>query len=398
MFLNCKTYFSFRYGTYSTDELVDHAALLGLKTLAITNINNTCDLWDFVDFCQKKEIKPVAGTEIRNKDNFLYILLAKNNAGLSELNYFLSKHLELKLPFPERPELCDNVYIIYPLGKYPTEDLMPNELIGVQPAEANKLYNQRAFLYPGKFVIRHPVTFKDGSDFNLHRLLRAIDKNTVLSKLTTDETGEKHERFVPVERIEKAFELYPFITDNTRRVMEDCCISLDFNIDKNKKTFSATLKDDKILLEKLAMEGMRYRYGSKNKEAEKRIRKELKVINDLGFNSYFLITQDVIRYAQSRKFYYVGRGSGANSIVAYCLQITDVDPIKLDLYFERFLNKYRTSPPDFDMDFSWKDRDEIIDYIFKRYGKDYVALLGMYTTFQHNAVVRELGKVFGLPK
>jgi len=398
MFLNCKTYFSFRYGTYSTEELVNHAASLGFKTLALTNINNTCDLWDFVDFCQKQNIKPVAGTEIRNEDSCLYILLARTNTGLSEINHFLSTHLELKLPFPERPEFSDGVYIIYPLGRYNAEDLTTNELIGVQPEEATKLYNQKAFLYPAKFVIRHPVSFSNVADFNLHRLLRAIDKNTILSKLTPQQTAAKHERFVPVERIEKAFELYPFITDNTRRVMEDCTVTMEFHTDKNKKTFSATLQDDRIFLEKLAMEGMRYRYGSKNKEAERRVRKELKVIDDLGFNAYFLITWDVIRYAQSRKFYYVGRGSGANSIVAYCLQITDVDPIKLDLYFERFLNKFRTSPPDFDMDFSWKDRDEIIDYIFKRYGKDYVALLGMYTTFQHNAVVRELGKVFGLPK
>ncbi len=91
-------------------------------------------------------------------------------------------------------------------------------------------------------------------------------------------------------------------------------------------------------------------------------------------------------------FYHVGRGSGANSLVAYCLRITDVDPIELDLYFERFLNPHRTSPPDFDIDFSHRDRDEVIDYVMKRYGKDHVALLGMYPTFQHNAIVRELGE------
>jgi DNA polymerase-3 subunit alpha len=123
----------------------------------------------------------------------------------------------------------------------------------------------------------------------------------------------------------------------------------------------------------------------------------LQIINELGFNSYFLINYDIIRYAQSRGFYYVGRGSGANSIVAYCLRITDVDPIELNLYFERFLNPHRTSPPDFDIDFSWTDRDEVIDFIFKRYGKSRVALLGSYPTFQHDAIIRQLGKVFGLP-
>jgi error-prone DNA polymerase len=103
----------------------------------------------------------------------------------------------------------------------------------------------------------------------------------------------------------------------------------------------------------------------------------------------------------SKNFFYVGRGSGANSIVAYCLNITDVDPIELDLYFERFINLYRENPPDFDLDFSWKDRDEMTDYIFKKYNRpesEHVCLLATFNTFQYNSVLRELGKVFGLPK
>ena len=100
----------------------------------------------------------------------------------------------------------------------------------------------------------------------------------------------------------------------------------------------------------------------------------------------------------SRSFYHVGRGSGANSIVAYCLKITDVDPIELNLYFERFINPKRTSPPDFDIDYSWKDRDEVQDYIFKRYGYKHTALLGTISTFQGRSTLRELGKVYGLPK
>jgi error-prone DNA polymerase len=86
----------------------------------------------------------------------------------------------------------------------------------------------------------------------------------------------------------------------------------------------------------------------------------------------------------SRGFYHVGRGSGANSIVAYCLRITDVDPIELNLYFERFLNPKRSSPPDFDIDYSWKERDEVLDYIFKRYGREHTALLGATSTFKGN--------------
>jgi DNA polymerase III alpha subunit len=95
-------------------------------------------------------------------------------------------------------------------------------------------------------------------------------------------------------------------------------------------------------------------------------------------------------------YFYVGRGSGANSVIAYLLRITNVDPIELDLYFERFINLYRTNPPDFDIDFSWQDRDDVTKYIFTRF--EHVALVATYNTFQYRAVIRELGKVFGLPK
>ena len=105
----------------------------------------------------------------------------------------------------------------------------------------------------------------------------------------------------------------------------------------------------------------------------------------------------MVNYAQQKNYFYVGRGSGANSIVAYLLRITDVDPIELDLYFERFINPYRNNPPDFDIDFSWTDRDDITRYIFEKYGTEHTALLGTYTTFQKDSMIRELGKVFGLP-
>src|SRR5690606_22414564 len=112
--------------------------------------------------------------------------------------------------------------------------------------------------------------------------------------------------------------------------------------------------------------------------------------------SYFLINHDIVNYAKSKGFFHVGRGSGANSIIAYIIGITDVDPIDLDLYFERFINPYRASPPDFDIDFDWRDRETMTAYIFERF--PHVALLATYNTFGYRAVARELGKVFGLPK
>jgi len=399
MYLNCKTYFSLRYGTYSTEELVNTAIEQGVDVLALTNINATYDCWDFVNFCQQKNIKPVVGAEIRNEDYLLYILLAKNNNGFKAINEYLSYHLQHKKNFSDAPAYFhhSDVYVLYPFDRKAPDDLLPHEYIAILPTELNKLFGTDWKKFEHKLVVRQPVTFQNKKYFNLHRLLRAIDKNTLLSKLPAEAQASPDETFVHPSVLLEQFRQYPSIVTNTYKLLDSCTIEMDFRTDKNKKCFSASAEDDRILLEKLATDGLIARYGKKNKAAWERMYKELKIINDLGFNSYFLINWDVIRYAQLRGFYYVGRGSGANSIVAYCLRITDVDPIELNLYFERFLNPERTSPPDFDIDFSWTDRDDIMDYIFKRYGKNHVALLGSYTTFQHDAIIMELGKVFGLP-
>ncbi|MDP4129147.1 MAG: PHP domain-containing protein, partial [Bacteroidota bacterium] len=350
MYLNCKTYFSFRYGTFGTEELVSDAAALGISQLALTNINNTSDTWDFVEFSRQRQIRPIAGAEIRNDNKFLYILLAKNNPGFEQINRFLSEHLQGKKPFPDRPDLT-GVYVIYSFGSIPLHELQANEFMGVQTTDINKLFGQDAF-YLHKLVVRQPVTFQNQQYYNAHRLLRAIDKNVLLSKQQKEDIAEKHETLVAPGELFQAFQRYPCIIANTRNVMESCSIEMDFHKDKTKKIFSASREDDRRLLQKLALYGLRKRYGIENKTARSRVMKELAIIDQMHFNAYFLITWDIIRYARSRGFFFVGRGSGANSIVAYCLQITDVDPIELDLYFERFLNPQRSVPPDFDLDFS----------------------------------------------
>ena len=403
MYLNCKTNFSFRYGTFSTEELVNHAVETGASSLALTNINNTCDAWDFVKFCNEQKIKPILGAEIRNGDKLLYILLAANNRGFGWINSFISWHLQENKPFPETTttehffaDIWDG-FVVYPLNSKASRELFANEVIGVTPWEVNKLFSHDLSTKQGKYIIRQPVTFQNETYLKVHRRLRAIDANTLITKLSPEKICSEQEHFTPLSKLFEAFRDYPFMISNTYKIIDACSIHMDYGSDKSKKFFTASKKDDLSFLKKLAYEGLQQRYGT-NVEASARMEKELKIIDELGFTAYFLIAWDIIRYANSRGFYHVGRGSGANSIVAYCLKITDVDPIELNLFFERFLNPERTSPPDFDIDFSWADRDEIFDYIFKRYGKDHVALVGSYTTFQYNAVIRELGKVYGLPK
>ncbi len=400
MYINCRTYFSFHYGTFSTRDLVETAVEKGVTALALTNINSTCDVWDFVKICRERKVKPIVGVEIKNGDKLLYILIAANNKGYAWINQFLSEHLMAKKDFPEDSHFFENGwdgFVIYPLGAKPLKDLRINERIGVRPSEINKLFGTDWRDYEEKFVIRQPVTVQNKIYHSLHRLLRAIDKNVLLSQLPGETMCAEDEIFPEPVHLLHRFQQYPSIIANTYKLMDACRIEMEFHKDKTKKTYSGSLEGDRILLEKLAMDGLPQRYGKKNKVALDRLQKELKIIGDMGFNFYFLSNYDIVRHAQSRGFPHVGRGSGANSIVAYCMGITDVDPIELNLYFERFLNPERTSPPDFDIDFSHHDRDEVMDYVFKRYGSAHVSLVGNFTTYKHNSIIRELGKVFGLP-
>lgn len=399
MFLNCKSWFSFHYGTYSTKDLIAHAKELDVKTLAITNINSTADCWDFVLKCTKDGIKPIIGTEIRNGNQFCYVLLAKNNEGLLAIQVFLSYHKQQRKDFPDRPHFSlDNVWVIYRYSaQHLTMQLGQSELLGLDVDHLLQL-NWQFALERDCFVILHPVTYQDKTHYDVHRILRAIANNTLLSKLLPEDIAGADEVLYAEAEMVNLFARYPTVISKTMDVIKNCSVEMEFHTDKNKKYFTVSSEDDAALLRKLALEGCVIRFGKNNKSALDRVEKELKMIADLNFNAYFLIVWDMLRYANEQGFYHVGRGSGANSVVAYCLRITDVDPIKLDLYFERFLNPNRTSPPDFDIDFSWKDRDAIFEYMFMRYGKQYVSLLGMYSTFQRRAIVRELGKVFGLPK
>lgn len=398
MYLNCHSYYSLRYGTFPVEKLAEMAVENGIDTLALTDINNSMGVVDFVKACNKNGVKPIAGIEFRDENELLYIGIARNNKGFMELNEFLSHHNINKIPLPCVAPAFSQSLTIYPFGKKSPLQLRENEFIGIRSTDLSMLLSSGYRHRQHKLVALCPVTFTGEPGYELHRNLRAIDNNTLLSMLIPSQVAAPDELFTPPSELGKLFEQYPQIIANTRKLLDGCSISFDFTTVKNKKLFSASTYDDRLLLEKLALDGLVYRYGKNNKEARQRVKHELEIIDKLDFSSYFLITWDIIRYTMSRGFYHVGRGSGANSIVAYCLRITDVDPIELNLYFERFLNPKRSSPPDFDIDFSWKDRDEVFEYIFKRYGHKHTALLGATSTFKGKSILRELGKVYGLPK
>lgn len=410
MFLNVHSHYSLRYGTMKIKDLIAEARAKEIHQLVLTDINNSTGCMELIRFCRKEgfdqedndgnikpayHIKPIIGIEFRREHQLLYIGIAKNKEGMKELNDFLTHHNLNELPLPAEPCHFEHAFVIYPYGT--KKILKANEYLGIRANELNKIAGKPLQAIKDKLVVFHPVTVKDKIQHRLHKYLRAIGLNTVLGKLTEKDHCQPDELFMNEEELKQKFSAYDFILDNTQKLL-DACSTADYVFGKkNKKYFKESAAEDLALLTELAMKGLSYRYGPDHQVALERVNKELKVIDELNFCAYFLITWDVVRYAMEEKgYYHVGRGSGANSIVAYCLKITDVDPIALDLYFERFLNHKRSSPPDFDIDFSWDERPSIQNYIFKKYPN--TALLGTMSSFKNRAIIREIGKVMGLPK
>lgn len=396
--LNIHSQYSLRYGLLSPEEIVEWSIQAKHERIALTDINSTTAILTFCLENQKRNRATIGGVDIRNGIEQCYVIIAKNNRGFHELNHFLSLHLHQKIDFPETPPHLGNCFVIYPLNKEPKR-LRENEFIGVQPDDINRWKLHHANYDSRKTIAFVSMTFRNKKDHNTHRLLRSIDLNCLLSKLPETETASIEDRFLSKTEIDHLYADFPDLIEKSEKLLERCQLHFDFGDDaqpQNLKTYTGSKEEDLELIQKLCDEGLDYRYPKADEKVAERVQKEIEIIAQKDYLSYFLITWDFTSYARSKGYFYVGRGSGANSIVAYLLRITDVDPLELDLYFERFINLYRKNPPDFDIDFSWKDREDVTQYLFDRYPS--AALLCTYNTFQYRATVRELGKVFGLPK
>jgi DNA-directed DNA polymerase III PolC len=405
MLLNSHSFFSLRYGTIPEDELIKIGKENGYRCIALTDINNTSGCLNFIRTAPKYGIKPIVGIDFRNGIQQQFVGLAKNNAGFHELNTYLSIHSHARENFPDQAPALQNAVFIYPFEKLTQSkknEFAHNEYIGIATRDLTRIRFSPLFRHVEKLVIMQPFSFRHKKDFNTHRLLRAIDENTLLSKLNPSDTAEETEQIIPLAMLKEHFKSFDKIVYNTEKLMEECEIRFSFGDNRqhqNLKVFGKSKADDYQLIRKLTYEGIGYRYGDGvNDVIFDRISTELELIENQNYIPFFLVNHDIVRYARHKGYYYVGRGSGANSIVAYLLNITNVDPIELDLYFERFMNLHRKNPPDFDIDFSWRDREDVTQYIFDTYGKNgQASLLATYSTFQHSAAIRELGKVFGLP-
>ena len=425
MIFHFHSHFSMRYGLISPEEIVQRceseAISMGFRVpVLLADINTVTGVSNFLRAARDtKHIMPLVGVDIRNGDEPLYILISTSQSSFAEINAFLSDHLMNHKPFPTYPPTFLSVTVVY---AYKKEGLGNSNLMGDSSIENSsdsasettqmgykqaiaihaevlpqlRLAKNRNFFLP--MIAWHTVTFRDEIDFETHKLLRCIDHNCLVTKLPISATAAPWQKWAPLRQIFSKFAATPSLISQAQAFCEGCAWDLQWNTPQNTKTFSGNLNQDFRMLRELATQGLHYRYPNYTFQTTQRLEKEMQMIYELGFTPYFLINWDICRFARENNYFYVGRGSGANSVVAYCLRITDVDPIHLDLYFERFINPHRSSPPDFDLDFSWQDRDYVTAYILNKYKDHGAALLATYSTFQSNAVIRELGKVFGLPK
>ncbi|MEK7798581.1 MAG: DNA polymerase III subunit alpha, partial [Acidobacteriota bacterium] len=252
-------------------------------------------------------------------------------------------------------------------------------------------------------VAVNDVHFVDAGGFELHRLLRAIALNTTLDRVPPEELASPQAWLKPPAEMERAYPHCPEAVAATVRIAEECALDeapwgalvfprfADLAIDG--AAANGTPGDSFALLQVRCEEGARRRYGAVTPAVRARLEHELAIIRDKNFADYFLVVQEIVKRSPRT----AGRGSAAASIVSYVLGITHVEPIRHDLYFERFLNRGRVDPPDIDVDFCWDERDEMLDWVFKTLGEERTAMIANHVTFRARAAVREVAKVHGLP-
>jgi len=396
--LHVHSNYSFCRGASRIESLVDAALARGMTALALTDINGVYGLVWFLQCAAERGLRPIAGAELRSGGERA-VLLARNREGYATLCRLLSRrHLdsgfrltrELLADREHLVVLSDRVPLLEALGRQNGTSELYAELN--DPAKEPELLRcARAGGIP--VAVTNDVYFAGPEDFPLHRLLRAIDLNTSLSRIPQDELAGEDRWLKPPGDMARRYPHLARGLENTLRIAEECASGLDFGAPAFPAFETPEGADAFEYLRDECYRGAEARYGELSESVVKRLERELEIIRAKGFAPYFLVVRDIVR--QSART--CGRGSAAASLVSYCLGITHVEPITHNLFFERFLNEGRTDPPDIDVDFPWDERDGILDYVFRKYGDARAAMIANHVGFRARAAVREVAKVYGLP-
>ncbi|MEJ2110914.1 MAG: PHP domain-containing protein, partial [Acidobacteriota bacterium] len=397
--LNVHSNFTFCRGAGKVEHLVDAALERGMRAMALTDTNGMYGLVWFLQYAADRGLRPVVGAELRTETERA-VALACNRQGYETLCRIISRRLSetdfhLSDALLEDREhlvvMSDQVPLLRALGRQNGTSRMYVELN--DPALEAPLvdFSRRSGIPP---VATNDVYFVDPPDFSLHRLLRAIDLNTSLSRIPPGELANADRWLKPEKEMSRRYPHIRQALENTERIAAEC--SSDMKLGNFVfPSFDPPGGGDAFeYLREECYRGAEKRYGELSDSVLKRLGHELDIIRDKGFATYFLVVRDIVQ--QSART--CGRGSAAASLVSYCLGITHVEPITHNLFFERFLNEGRTDPPDIDIDFPWDERERVFDYVFSKYGPSRAAMISNHVGFGARAAVREVAKVYGLPE
>ena len=443
--LHVHTEFSLLDGACRLDDLVSRAKALGMQSLAITDHGNMYGAVDFYKACKRQGVRPIIGCEVYVAPRTRYdrervqdkaynhlILLCENEEGYKNLIAMVSKGYTEGFYFKPRIDrdllqkhhqglICLSACLAGEIpqallerdyDKAKETALWYSDLFGSehyylelqdhgipeqQTVNAGLLRLSRETGIP--LVATNDVHYVRREDAKIQQVLICIATNHVLGEDTGLEFHSDQFYLKSEEEMAETFAAVPQALENTEKIARRC--NFDFEFGNTKLPYYETPggMDHYAYFQKLCREGMVRRYGQHPPKAyAERLEYELNTIQKMGYTDYYLIVVDFVQYAKDQGIPVgPGRGSGAGSIAAYCIGITDIDPMKYDLLFERFLNPERVSMPDFDIDFCYERRQEVIDYVTRKYGADHVAQIVTFGTLAARAAIRDVGRVMGMP-
>jgi DNA-directed DNA polymerase III PolC len=397
--LNVRSHYSLMWGTAPVKALCRTARRLGYDRLALTDTDNLYGLWPFLTACRREGIAPIVGAEVTDPGSpGRAVCLVEDEDGYASLCRLLTRrhmdeNFDLGVAVAELGQglsvltwSADLLELWHGAG-VSVAGAMPRRPVpaGHRLRQTARRLGVAVAAVPGSFFLRP-------EDVELHRLLRAIDGNTSLSRLGPGDVAPADAWLGGPEEYNRRFAVCPEAIRATREIAERLVFrGPEFGIvlppweNGDGRGADACLRG-------VAYEGARRRYGDDLPEpVVDRLEHELAIIGDMGFSAYFLIVRNIVTESPRT----CGRGSGAASLVSYCLGITNVCPVKHNLYFERFLNPGRKDPPDIDVDFAWDERDDVQAAVLEQH-RGHAAMVCNHVLFQPRMAVRETAKVFGL--
>lgn len=427
--LQVKTGYSFFNSTITVEKLVNQAYQLNFEALAITDEHVLHGVIPFYKLCLKKGIKPIIGMSINVKEEENIeelILLAKNNAGyrnLTRLSTYIQRNEKNSIEKELLTNYMDQLVVILPVNTSRVQQLLQNNsydqvenylsywkslieeedfYLGVsdfsEKVENQSLHVVRAYheSFQTKIVAINDVRYLQEKDAYAFDCLQAMKNGKNWSVKEVSKISRSHHLRSKFE-MEQVFAEWPQILEASREITDKCNVTFNFEARMIPSYPVPNSKSAQEYLEEICWNNIQSRYPNVTDYIKSRLKHELSVIKKMEFSDYFLIVWDFIKHAKENNIMVgPGRGSSAGSLVAYTLGITDVDPIKYNLLFERFLNPERITMPDIDIDFSDVRRDEVIAYVREKYGAEHVAQIITFGTFAARSLIRELGKTMAI--